>query len=247
MNYKDAFQKMGKALDAIDPKTIGQAPQSLDIQSETLTVGEKTLTGTVAGIVSEKILDYKDHFPIITQTQAQSSMARVLQLTEAPVWYAGSLTELRQMVYGGIMTLHPSIVLNVKVPVDQAVALSDGQSPAKTSKKSVKDPNDVAEKEVPSVSRPTLTSAQVEEALNDEETRQVVAGRLMEVIEKQIETFELAKKTAQKLLKNGLKAEEFDQLSTFLQEDILRDLVSRKVSTQASVENRRLELLERLK
>lgn len=251
MNYNDAFNKMGKTLSALDPRTLGQAPngqpQSINIQSETLTVSEKLREGTVAGLVSKNVLDSKDHFPVITHTQAQSSMARVLQLTDAPVWYAGSLLELRQMVYGGIVKLHPNIVLNVRVPAEQVVALSDGQTPAETSKKSVEDPNDVVKTLVPSVPRPTLTSAQVEEALTDEETRKVVAGRLMEMLDKQIETLAGAKKTAQRLLKSGLKSEEFDQLSTFLQEDILRELVSRNASTTASTEDRRRELLERLK
>jgi hypothetical protein len=250
MNYNDAFKNLGKTLSSLDPTTIGQAPESkpksIEVKSETLAVGEKLSKGTIAGLVSERVIDGKDHFPVITATQAQSSMTRVLQLTEAPAWYTGNLADLRQEISGGIAKLHPDMQLNVKVPVDQAVALSDGQSPAQTSKTSVKDPADVAKTQVPGVSRPNLSSAQVEEALADEETRVAVAGRLMEILDKQVETLASAKKTAQRLLKSGLKSEEFDQLSTFLQEDILRELVSRAaVATAASTEARRRELLNK--
>jgi len=251
MNYKDAFQNLGKTLSSLDPTTVGQAPegkpQSIEVKSETLTVSEKLTKGTVGGLVSERVIDGKDHFPVITATQARSSMTRVLQLTDVPVWYTGNLMDLRQAVSSAIAKLHPDMQLNIRVPVDQAVALSDGQSPAETSKTSVKDPADVVKTEVPGVARPNLTSAQVEEALADEETRKVVAGRLMEMIDKQIEAMGTAKKTAQRLLKSGLKSDEFDQLSTFLQEDILRELVARSgaMATVAS-EDRRRELLNRL-
>lgn len=251
MNYKDAFTNLGKTLSGLDPTTIGQAPESkpksVEVKSETLTVSEKLSKGTVAGLVSERVIDGKDHFPVITTTQAQSSMTRVLQLTETPVWYTGNLNDLRQEVSGGISKLHPDMQLNVRVPVDQAVALSDGQSPAQTSKTSVKDPADVAKNQVPSVSRPNLSSAQVEAALADEETRKAVGGRLMEILDKQVEVLAAAKKTAQRLLKSGLKSEEFDQLSTFLQEDILRELVSRAgVMASAANEDRRRALLTKL-
>jgi hypothetical protein len=251
MNYKDAFSNLGKTLSSLDPTTIGQAPegkpQSVEVKSETLTVSEKLSKGTVAGLVSERVIDGKDHFPVITATQAQSSMTRVLQLTDVPVWYTGNLMDLRQEVSGGIARLHADMQLNIRVPVDQAVALSDGQSPAETSKTSVKDPADVAKTQVPGVARPNLTSAQVEEALADEDTRKVIAGRLMEMLDKQVEAIAAAKKTAQRLLKSGLKADEFDKLSTFLQEDILRELVARAgaLGTVAS-EDRRRELLNKL-
>lgn len=250
MNYNDAFKNLGKTLSSLDPTTIGQAPESkpnsIEVESETLAVGSKVNKGTIAGLVSDRVIDGKEHFPVITATQAQSSMTRVLQLTDVPAWYTGNLVDLRQEVSSGIAKLHPDMQLNVKVPVDQAVALSDGQSPAQTSKTSVKDPADVAKTQVPGVSRPNLSSAQVEEALADEETRKAVSGRLMEIIDQQSEMLASAKKTAQRLLKSGLKSEEFDQLSTFLQEDILREIVARSaVATAASSEARRLELLNK--
>lgn len=251
-DYNKAFDNFAKALSqGFTPDQVGNAPDStpnkVDVPSETLSLAESLKFGTIAGFPSVKLLDKKEHFPVITQTQAQSSMARVMQLTESPAWYSGTVSELRQEVYAGITRLHPNIELNVRVPAEMAVALSDGQTPAEVSKTSIKDPADVAKKEVPQVARPTLTSAQVAEALEDEVTRQAIAGRLMEMIDKQIENMQAAKKVGQRLLKSGIKAEEFDQLSTFIQEDILRELMSRGVTASAQVEDRRRELLDRMK
>lgn len=248
MNYDKAFSNLAKALSEINPTEVGKAPdgtpRSVDIQSE-LTVSDNLAIGTIASRASSRVLDKKDHFPVITETQAQSSMARVLQLVDSPAWYSGTIAELRQEVYAGIVALHPDIELNVRVPVEQAVALSDGQTPAQTSKQSVKDPADVAKKEVPNVARPTLTSAQVAEALKNDDTRKAIAGRLMEVVDQQVESLKVAKKLATRLLDSGLTAEEFDQLSTYLQEDILRELMGRG-ATATKAEDRRLELLQRL-
>jgi hypothetical protein len=250
MNYGNAIDKFAKALsDDFSPEQIGQAPNStppkVDVQSETLSVAEQLSSGSIAGYPSDRLLDKKEHFPVITQTQAQSSMARVMQLAEAPSWYNGTIAQLRQDVYDGIMKMHPEITLNVRVPVEVAVALSDGQTESETV---VKDPNaDRKNDEVPQVARPTLTSAEVALALQDEDTRKAVAGRLMEMIDKQLESIQTAKKLGQRLLKSGLKPEEFDQLSTFIQEDILRALVARGVTaSQDNSEERRQELLARM-
>ena len=253
MNYEKAFSNMAKALDTgFTPDQIGGAPdgqpRKVEVQSETLSVADSLKTGSIAGYSSNLLLDKKEHFPVITHTQAQSSMARVMQLSEAPAWYSGTLAELRQEVYAGIMTLHPDIQLNVRVSAEMAVALSDGETPAATSKTGIKDPDDDRKKdEVPQVARPTLTSAQVEEALQDEDNRKAVAGRLMEMVDKQIEHLQSAKKIASRLLKSGLKSEEFDTLSTYVQEDILRELLSRgATATSTQAEDRRQELLARM-
>jgi hypothetical protein len=234
MNYDMAFDNFAKALHK-------------DLVPENGVEGQLRV-GTIAGFASDKLLDKREHFPVITHTQAQSSMARVMQLTDVPVWYRGSLADLRHEVYAGIMKVHPDIELNVRVPAEVAVALSDGETPAATSKVDIKDPDaDRKRDEVPQVNRPTLTSAEVEEALDNEDHRKAIAGRLMEMIDKQIEHMQAAKKLGQRLLKNGLKAEEFDQLSTFIQEDILRELMSRGVTASAqAAEDRRQELLGRL-
>ena len=253
MNYNEAFDKFAKALNKdFTPHEIGGAPNAtpnkVDVHSETLSVADSLRTGSIAGFASDRLLDKKEHFSVFTQTQAQSSMARVMQLSEIPSWYNGTLVELRQEVYAGINKVHPGIDLNVKVSAEMAVALSDGETPAKTSQKSIDDPNDAVKSKVPQVSRPTLTSAEVEQALQDEDTRQAIAGRLMEMLDKQLEHMESAKQVGQRLMKSGLKSEEFDQLSTYLQEDILRELMSRgtTASTANAAEGRRQELINRM-
>jgi len=254
MNYDKALNNFAKALsEGFTPEQLGQAPDSaprtVDVPSETLSVADRLKTGSVAGFPSERLLDQKEHFPVITHTQAQSSMARVMQLTEIPAWYHGTLAQLRKEVYAGIMKMHPDIQLNIRVPAEVAVALSDGETPATISKTSIKDPEDDRKADlVPQVARPTLTSAEVAAALEDLETRQAVAGRLMEMIDKQIDHMQNAKKVGQRLLKTGMKSEEFDQLSTYLQEDILRELMARGVTASAqATEDRRRQLLDRMK
>lgn len=252
MNYDNAFNNFAKALnEGFTPDQVGSAPDAaprkVDVHSETLNVAENLKMGSIAGYPSSRLLDKKEHFPVITHTQAQSSMARVMQLTEVPAWYSGTIAELRQEVHAGISRLHPELELNVRIPAEMAVALSDGETPAATSKTNIKDPDDDRKRdEVPQVARPTLTSAQVEEALKDEDARKAVAGRLMEMVDNQIAHLNTAKQIAARLLKSGLKSDEFDQLSTYVQEDILRELMSRGATASTQVEDRRQELLDRM-
>lgn len=251
MSYSDAFKNVARALNqGFTPEEVGAAPDAtpnnIKVESETLSVSDSLRTGTIAGSPSDKLLDKKEHFPVITQTQAQSSMARVMQLTDTPVWYNGTLAQLRQEVHAGIMKLHPDIQLNVRVPAEMVVALSDGEESAETSTSTIKDPNsDRKRKHVPQVSRPTLTSAEVQEALQDEEARKAVAGRLMELLDAQMGALESAKQIVARLTSDGLKAEEFEQLNTQLQEGVLRELLSR--NTSANTHDRRQELLDRMK
>lgn len=251
MSYDKAFNNLGKAKgQEIDPEQIGRTPENtprqIDIGGE-LSVAEKLNHGTIAGRRSEKLLDTKDHFPVMTQTQAQSSMTRVLQLDEVPGWYRGTIAELRQEVYTGIKSIHPDIEFNVRVPMDQAVALSDGETTPETKMSDVIDPADVV-KNQGGVPRRNMTSAQVAKALEDPELRQVVAGRIMEMVDKNMEAIKKAKKMASALTTNGITAEDFDQLSTYIQEDILRELLMRTAvaSTTSAAEDRRQELLKRM-
>lgn len=244
MNYNDAITNFAKALKVVDPAALGQAPAATPNKVD---VAEKLRVGTIAGYESSKLLDTKDHFPVITNTQAQSSMARVMQLTEVPAWYRGTLTELRQEVRAGINKMHPGIEFNVRVPVDQAVALSDGQTPATTTQNSIKDPNaDLNKNNAPQVQRPKLTSAQAIEILKSEETRKAISGKLMELIDNQLDQVKTAKKIAERLVSSGMTADEFDKLSTYLQNDVLNDLLYLGV-TASSTEDRRRALLEKLK
>lgn len=248
MDYNKAFDNFTKAFSVgdVDPKSVGQAPAPEPNKIET-PLSEKLRHGTIANRASSRLLDSKDHFPVITETQAQSSMARVLQLIEAPDWYNGTIAQLRKDVYDGILALHPNIQLNVRVPVEQAVALSDGQTPAETSKTSVKDPADVAKDLVPQIKRPTLTSAEMHVALANEDTRKAFAGRLMQMIDSQLEQMQSAKQLATRLLSGGVTSAEFDKLSTYIQQDILGELLSSGItaSTQAT-EDRRRQLLDKM-
>lgn len=254
MNYEQAFRNMAKSLSGkdINPADIGNAPESrpnsVAIPSESI-ITEGFSSGSIAGQTSVKLLDKKDHFPVFTETQARSSMSRAMQLGEVPVWYSGSLDDLRKEVFIGISKAHPSLVssLNVNVPASRIVALSDGATPAETSTSEIENPADVVKTLVPGVKRPTITTAELEEACKDEQTRVVIAGKIMECIDQDMENVEKAKKLAGTLLKKGLSADQFDLLSTYLQHDVLRELLYNNQTTSASVEDRRQALLARLK
>jgi hypothetical protein len=252
MNYADAFRNMAKALSPgdISPDQIGQAPESrprqVHVPSDSITEGFSS--GSIAGQESPRLLDKKDHFPVFTETQARSSMSRAMQLTEVPVWYTGNLDDLRKEVYMGIAKAHPSLVdIEVNVPASRIVALSDGKTPAVTTKKSIDNPNDVQKSLVPHTKRPTITTAEVVQFCESEDMRVTLAGKLLECIEQQETDVSNAKKLAQTLLKKGLSAEQFDLLSTYLQSDVLRELMYNSSKSSSSYEDRRRALLDRLK
>jgi hypothetical protein len=254
MNYNEVFNNFAKAINSFDPEQLGQAPDSqprkVDVESESLTVEDSLRSGTIAGQPSDALLDKKNHFPVITETQARSSMARVMQLDESPAWYSGTIAQLRQEVYAGIMELHPDIEgLRISVPAEQVMALSDGEQQAETSISDVKDPNEagrVNRDEVPQVKRPNITSAQVlAESCKDDETRQAIAGKLMEVLDAREEHLKKSKELAARLLKGGLTGDEFDMLSTYVQEDIMHELLH-KGAAAVQAEDRRRELLDKL-
>src|SRR6185436_6176811 len=162
MNYEQAFRNMAKSLHTgeVDPTQIGQAPESrprtVHVPSDSITEGFSS--GSIAGQVSKKLLDKKDHFPVFTETQARSSMSRAMQLNEVPVWYGGSIHDLRKEVFEGIAKAHPTLAtsINVHVPAARIVALFDGMTPAETKTGSIDNPADVAKTQVPGVKRPTI-------------------------------------------------------------------------------------------
>lgn len=251
MNYEQAFRNMARSHKGdIDPADVGQAPEArprkVHVPSDSIIEGFSS--GSIAGQISQRLLDKKDHFPVFTETQARSSMSRAMQLSDVPVWYSGSMDDLRKEVYEGIVKAHPTLAsLNVNIPASRVVALSDGETPAATSKTKIKDPNDVVKTEVPGVRRPTLTSAEMAEACQDANTRIVIAGKLMECLERQEEDLASAKELAGRLLEDGLSSEEFHVLNTYLQSDILRELLyNQSNAAEASSDDRRKELLGRL-
>lgn len=240
MNYESAFKNMAKALKA-------------DIESNQVKPGnsleDKIRFGTIAGQRSGRLLDKADHFPVLTLDQAKSSLRRAFSLTAVPVWYNGSLDDLREEVYVGAVGSHPSLAnLGVKIPAEQAVALSDGQTPSETKKSAIKDPADVKSNDV-GVKRPNISSAaqQLSIASQDPDKRQAIAGKLIENLKEKQASLETAMKVASRLVKKGLSADEFNSLISFLQEDVLRELLMLgAVADTSETESRRQELLERL-
>lgn len=252
-------------------KNKGQAQMSYDKIFENLSVNNEASNteaseqkpalvpnGTVAGYRSDFVKDNKDHFPITTQTQALSSMNRVLQLEQRPDWYGGSLDDLRNEVYAAIKQSHPDMEIKVSVPV--AVALSDGQE--SSSETDVKDPNnDLNHDKVPQVKRPKLKAelAQVVAAIYETmgenpdvsamfETatdRRTFAGDVVEMLKKQQDEIKRAMKVANRLMDEGLSGEEFAALISFLQEDILRDLL--RNGAKASDDFSREEVIAKMK
>jgi len=253
MNYEQAFRNMAKSLTGkeINPADIGKAsdtrPNIVRVPSETITEGFSS--GSIAGQPSRRLLDKKDHFPVFTENQARSSLSRAMQLTDVPIWYSGNLNDLRKEVFAGIAKAHPELApsLNVSVPASKIVALSDGQTTEETSVKDIDNPADVTKTQVPQVKRPTLSSAEFIKACKDDQVRIVLAGKLLDCIEQQEEDLSTAKDMASRLLKEGISAEEFDVLSTYLQSDILREMLYNEANVaSASIEDRRRELINRL-
>lgn len=183
--------------------------------------------GTIAGQRCDKLIDQKEHFPIVTQEQAKSAMNRVMKLEKVPDWYAGTLNELRNLVYANIKEAHPNLEIKISVPI--ATALSDGQTPSETKKSDITDPNDVAPKLVKEVKRPTLGELWLAE---DEETRKVIANKLVQMLQEKQDKVQLAMDLANRLVESGLSGEEFEKLHIYLQEDVLSVLMQCGVNAQ---------------
>ena len=196
--------------------------------------------GTIAGLDSQHILDSGDHFPVITEMQAQASMNRVMILAAVPNWYNGSLDDLRNDVYRGAKAAHPDLTLKVTLSADQVMALSDGQTPADTKLAEVKDPVDGTKDVVPQVERPTLKGA---ETVSSVEAQLAIATTLMEMLKKNEDALKVAMKLAKRLLDKGIDGEEFGKLQLYEQEEILRNLLHEGVTAGV---DRRQELLSNL-
>jgi hypothetical protein len=194
-----------------------------------------------------------------------------MQLSEVPSWYDSTLDHMREEVYIGAITAHPYLAnaVQVSVPIENAIALSDGQTePEFTRPDNIDNPADFLHNEVCDVERPSMTSmtqktgdvlsdgrtpsatlgilkALAAKARVSESARKSLAGHLMEMIAKKEAHLKIAKKVATRLSKDGLSGEEFDKLNSYLQEDVLRDLMYN--GTIASmIADRRQELLSQL-
>lgn len=238
MEYKSAFENFAKAL------APNGGPSRISVP---LDVEQAFKKGTVGGFPSDQVIDHKDHFPIITEIQARSSMNRAMSLREVPAWYAGTIDDLRYEIYAGIVKSHPDIEdLKVSLPIDQVIALSDGEEAPETSRTDIKDPVSPNKDEVPPVKRPTLNTAAstiLAMCSNDEELRQTVATSIADVLQKQKERLDQATVVASRLLKKGLSSDEFSQMPLFVQEEVLHDLMRKGVIAD---DQRRSNLLERM-
>lgn len=56
-----------------------------------------------------KVKDDKDHFPIPDASHARNALARANQFDEAPVWYSGSLEDLKKTVADAVKAKFPDI------------------------------------------------------------------------------------------------------------------------------------------
>ena len=254
MNYDNIFENL--SVGDMRPENINRpnnSPSSephrpVNINAQPESRGRLILSeGTIAGQVSRRVLDRKDHFPVITESQAQSSVGRVMQLGQVPDWYKGTLDDLRLDVWNGAIASHPDIKFRVSLPVESVIALSDGEEAPDTSLQDIKNPEDGLQKKVPQVERPSIASADLGHlvAQLNFEDRHTVAGDILEHLEKQEEAIQKAMKVAKRLMKDGLTGDEFAGLVSFLQEDVLRDLLMQgAVATTAS--DRRQELINKI-
>jgi hypothetical protein len=254
-NYDEVFDNMSLAdmkptsVDVPKNTPSADAHRPVDIKSQPAARNFIPRQGSIAGHQSPRLLDQRDHFPVITETQARASMSRAMQLSETPTWYRGTLDELRYEVYQGIAAAHPKLEIKVPVPVEQVVALSDGEDGPETKRSDLKNPDDVVKTLVPQEKRPSiamLTEAGLASlAKASEEERQAFAGDLVEMLSKQKEHIDNAMKLAGRLLKKGMSGEEFAGLISFLQEDVLHHMMM-KGATADTDGVHRAELLDRI-
>lgn len=248
MSYDKMFERLSIADMKPEPvETPSNTPSASPHQAVDITnIPESSevieVLGTIAGNASQNLLDQRHHFPVMTEIQARSSMNRVMQLTELPAWYSGTLDNLRYEVYQGVIAAHPNIDLKVPVPIQKlVVALSDGQEQPETKLASLKNPEDKVKSKVPQENRPSIAS--VELYLHSDAARQTFAGDLLTLLEKQKEQLDNAMSLAKKLSKKGISGEEFNSLVSFLQEDILRSMLMRGATANL---DRRAVLLARI-
>lgn len=219
MSYQDIFDNLGK--------TLGGSINNIS-------PSETKKGGTIAGKVSIKLLDNREHFPITTEAQATSSLSRALKLSQVPYWYSGTLTELKQEVHAAIQEKHPSLV--------KTVALSDGQTPAELKKGQIKNPADVTENKAAPAKRPSMAADIFSQHAQDPESRKILANQLMDSIKKHQQLLNEASNVVERLGSSGLSAAEFEMLPVIIQEEVLRTVMTANNSVA-----RRSELIEKLK
>lgn len=226
-----------------------------------LDLGHRRLSsvGTLAGQPHKKVLDTREHYPIHSENQAKSAIRRVGLLSEIPGWFSGSIDELQTAVFIAVSEKYPELAVSLEVSLEHAMASltvdkAESKTPAikekveaATETKSdlaeaaesvkvsvVKDPVVLSgvKSKVPSVTTPNLKNiaAEFETAVAADKS---IADSLVQTLEKQKERLDMAMKLAKQLMNKGLNSEQFGLLCSYLQEDILRALMS-CASTRAS-------------
>ncbi len=188
--------------------------------------GKATMTGTVAGHPSKEVVDGKDHFPIETEGQARDAVLRATALQVCPVWFDGPLDRLRNTVCINAGLRYPTLSVRKQISV-AAISKAFAESITKDGV-IVKNPN-MNPPHVPEVITPTLTNTGPKNMkdlyANTKAGRKSLAGDLMKVIDQREEALKKAKKIASRLTKDGVTADEFNSFMTFIQEDILREII----------------------
>jgi hypothetical protein len=222
-NQYCVFSKDGKNLGCHDSEK--DAKQRLK-QIEFFKRQKSMSVGTIAGRQSNKILDTREHFPIATENQARSAIKRIGQIQQLPAWFNGTIDDLRKIVYLGVAEKYPEIRIPIDLHLEAAMARlvcaqkgsvmrlhskSNRADAINTLKQEVviKNPEDNPTK-VPGIPRKSIQS---------------VAKTLVEIIEDRKAALKTAEKVAKRLEQDGISGEEFKQLISFLQEDILRELL----------------------
>lgn len=188
--------------------------------------GKSNMTGTLAGNPTERVIDGKDHFPISNEAQAQNAILRASRVHQAPDWFNGEANELRAMIRTAVALKYPNLRVSARVTAEQLFAISETK---------VKDPNTNKSK-VPQVETPSIKKKKDAYAMFSEAYGTSVAGLhafagdLVENLKKREDALKVAQKVAKRLTKDGVTAEEFNALFGFLQEDILRELLTQGVT-----------------
>ncbi len=218
--------------------------------------GNKSMSGSVAGLQSDLVIDGKHHFPINDEQQAQNAVLRVTRLFDSPDWFHGEARELKQMVLRAVALRYPKLRVSVRTSAQAAIILgsdvnkisSKNITNAEMNKTDIKNPNK-NESKVPEIPTPSIqyldsdkTKFYAEKITSSYNNFQSFAADLVENIQKKQDSLKVAMKVAQRLSKDGLTGEEFNSLIGFLQEDILRELLMNGVTAST----RRNEALERL-
>ena len=207
-----------------------------------LPVSLKTKSGSIADIPNDQVVDGGSHFTILTEDQAKSAVNRVVySLREAPDWFNGSLDELKETVISAVAAKYPKLQIKATVSVEDIF-----EAIAKKKKKKMFTP--YQSKKSRSVLLQELTGSVTYATFT--EVQQVFAEglleRLSETKDAVVSHYDDAIKLCKKCVKNGLSADEFNSLISYVQESVVNELMyqSKVKKSESSilrlvVENRR--------